>query len=834
MDPAGLLLSVATIAVTIDQIQESYNATSGTLQLIRSQIKILETGVQRIQEWLHFTDPTSKAQVMDSLQDAIFTVYAAVERLQEDLASITRTGPKTSKMLGRSGSDQWVKTKFAYNEPRMRKHLTDVRECVSLIHFTLSVSQLPLGQGATREVKELELCARKLSRAHTSARRQRETIINEQQSGKDLEHSEDYKAFMQSVLRAEADLPDEGSSDDTLTRQSSWDTSILDLDTTSTLPRDRDELHMPAGVTSSSPLVRSETSPVFSGPASRARQSSMPYPVHTSEYAAQRQYSGFTSAEGGKGFVFKSSNGPTIPPKVVDSPPSASARQKSISRKPVNRSSVSEGTPAAVAGASSSVTPEKAPDNVMLSPPAPPPTQPAIHASSSTNDLFNQVSQSLTTLTDGMNNTELNDNVESPPPYVAPAATDLPSMEDVKRRDTQSSVVPATEPPMEPTNAIQLVRDNRLDLLRGLLKQGYSVDDADPVTKRTAIMEAAALRRSSAAQILVKAGCRLHLKDGEGHTALHLAAEQGDPETCAILLEAGAQLDEYDNHGEIPLSLAARGGHTDTVLCLLNSWTAQKSNGTSLLKGFLEASKSGNVSTATAFVERGINPKKIKESWRPVAYAAQSGSVPMIDFMLVHKCNLKERSPDGWTALHFAAKEGNTAVVEKLLAWKLSWKAQTKKDKETALHLSILNNQPATAMALILHKDANITMKDADGQQPIHHAVRNGDLVLSTTLLNRGAKTDDETEYGYTPMLLAAAYGHVPLVAEFLTRGVSTEVKLASPDFKPTKKTNEAARKGYWAEIRWPHSGARPLHLVGLKNTPFHTCIVVLIYHFRR
>lgn len=142
MDPAGLLMSVATIAITIDEIQATFSSASGTLDVIRSQIKILETGVQRIQEWLHFTDPTSKAQVMHSLQDAVATVNAAVQRLQDDLATITRTGPKTTKLLGRTGSDQWMKTKFAINETRMRKHLTDVRECVSLIHFTLSVCQL--------------------------------------------------------------------------------------------------------------------------------------------------------------------------------------------------------------------------------------------------------------------------------------------------------------------------------------------------------------------------------------------------------------------------------------------------------------------------------------------------------------------------------------------------------------------------------------------------------------------------------------------------------------------------------------------------------------------
>ena len=142
MDPAGLLLSVASVVVTLDQLQDSYNAASSTLSLVRSQIKVLETGTQRVQEWLHFTDPTSKAQVMQSLHGAVLTVQSAVLRLQEDLKLITQTGPRTAKVLGRTGSDQWMKTKFVYNEARMRQNLTDLRECVSLMNFTLTVCQL--------------------------------------------------------------------------------------------------------------------------------------------------------------------------------------------------------------------------------------------------------------------------------------------------------------------------------------------------------------------------------------------------------------------------------------------------------------------------------------------------------------------------------------------------------------------------------------------------------------------------------------------------------------------------------------------------------------------
>lgn len=185
----------------------------------------------------------------------------------------------------------------------------------------------------------------------------------------------------------------------------------------------------------------------------------------------------------------------------------------------------------------------------------------------------------------------------------------------------------------------------------------------------------------------------------------------------------------------------------------------------------------------------------------------------MIDFLLAQRCNIKQRDPDGASALHFAAQLGHLAMVERLLALELDWRWQIKKNKQTALHLASYGRHTSTAMALVLDKNAKLNMADTDGMMAIHHAARNGDATLTTALLNKGAITDEPDRFGWTPMLLVCAYGHLPLVVEFVTRGVDLEEKLSSTSFSRREKTNEAARKGYWAEIRWPHPQARPLHL---------------------
>lgn len=323
-------------------------------------------------------------------------------------------------------------------------------------------------------------------------------------------------------------------------------------------------------------------------------------------------------------------------------------------------------------------------------------------------------------------------------------------------------------------------------------------------------MEAVNLDRTKMIETMLPVSNQIHQKEFEFNSALHFAALQGNASICGALLDAGASVEDYNREGETPISLAARGGHTHAVECLLNSWTIQRGSAAALTKGYLASLKSGNVNTVSAFTERNIKPKKIKES---VLCAAEGGSVTTLDFILAQKASLKERNSEGCTALHIAAEHGHIAMVEKLLALGLSWKTQSKKIGETALAIAIRNKQVATANALILHKDAKVNRDDKDRVSPLHHAARIGDLGLVTTLLNAGAKLDAQSKYGWTIMHTAAAYGHTHLVAELITRGVSVEEKLTEAEVYHVEKTNEGARRGYWAEIRWPHVNARTLHL---------------------
>ena len=467
----------------------------------------------------------------------------------------------------------------------------------------------PLGPLADKETRELSNGAKTLQRAHISNDGQRQDLIQEQLHDKDQECTADFSIFITSVAEAEA-LLSELSPHDSPICQTPHEGAYAPRTSSPSRNHDSDELFLPGN--------GSELYSTMPGrpPPPLPANAELPQP------------------------------GPALPPKPRMQPaPDADNLRKQLSRKPVNKQPVSR---------MSSIYAESVFSDLTISSPIA--EEKSVEAFPARRDsprnmlepgfdntdvLLSQASRSLTSLAHDFEPVEVDENNESPPPYVTSRTTSFPR--DVKRRNTQGSV----ELNAAQSNLIQIIRDNEVDLLLALLDHGVNIDEIDPETHRTAIIEATNLRRTKISQILIRSGSRLHLKDVEGNTALHFAAFNGDSNTCVLLLDAGAQLNEYNRYGETPLDLAARGGHTEAVICLLNSWVSQNGHATTLLKGFLEATRSGNASTAQAFFERGVQPKKLKESWKPVVYAAQSGSIPMMDLMLSEKCNISKRDPEG-------------------------------------------------------------------------------------------------------------------------------------------------------------------------------------------
>lgn len=853
MDPFGTLVSIATIAVTLQEFADSFEEAPASLLSIKAQIKVVETGVKRVQEWLHFTDPTSRAEVQDSLHEAIATVDASVRSLKDDLDSVLYSGPKATRVLGRQGSDRWTRTKFAWNEKILTRHLTDMRECALLLVFTLTVCQLPTGRPAEHAIEELGSGARTLNRAHKSTRDKRRSMLTQAKTDASRDQSDDFKVFIEGVLAAENDLPEE---DDTKNAVPHQDSAALAATRQHSQDFDGNSApcvgFMDSRSVAAYEFARPRNDELFLETPTDAPQPCPVVPLKVSHSVSRKPLPSKTVPSTKPADLIRSRTENT--PKILADPAhrftmrAVSTPDVGISKPAANTSSPLERKPLPrdLAEIMSSLVFEEPLEGNAKSTqslgnaipetnsPAPSRGLPsmvlpiALHSDAAGEEQLtagpsSDLSQHETYTDDSW--------LSSPPPYVMPTTSQLSQpniLDSGGYRDPAQAPIPISAEAMQPmhltsvkSNAdasdcpalVQAARRNEEDLVKSLLDQGADTEAQEPNTGCTALMEAARLSRREICRMLLKSGSNSSQKDAEGRTALHMASARNDSIVCRILLDAGAQVSACDLQGYIPLQTAVQAGSHEAVACILESTPISKPNEHEVLGAFLEAVKLGDIASAQEFLVKHINLKTIKDPYRLASCAAQSGSVQMLDLVLARREILKATGPDGFTALHHAARQGDPAVIKRLLDMGVSWKTQTKRRKDTALHLAIAAHQPLAASALIQHKDAKVTTTDADNQEPIHIATRIGDFNTVTSLLSRGARLKSQNSYGWKPLHLAAAYGHAALIAEFITHGVDPEDRLASPSFKPSKKTNEAARRGYWAEIRWPHEEARALHL---------------------
>lgn len=848
MDPVGTLWSLAAIAVTVQEFAESFEDAPASLLSIKAQIKVVETGIRRVQEWLHFTDPRSRAEVQESLQEAIATVDASMRSLKETLDSILHSGPKATKLLGRQGSDKWTQTKYAWNEKVLNRHLTDMRECALLLGFTLTVCQLPTGRPAEHAIEELGNVARTLSRVHKSTRSGRRAVFTQAKTIASHDQSPDLKVLMDGVLAAEDALSEESDISDatpqqppsvlpatrhqTQEKQGTLDPRVEFLGTENSVTQARnDELFL------GGPTTASERRPAIPPKISKSiLRKPLPARKDSSTEDLRRSRTEQTPKMLAEPVRETSSRAKSTPnlsastsPHVVTPP----AHQRAFTHQPLQSMSNN------VSGRVSETDRSSAPEAI-----APAPRE-SLEPRETTGNEWHSMQSANHAEAEDMRRASLLDVAEkelytvdsrssSPPPYLSPTMSQLTLSES--NAPEQAPIPTSTEAPQSRSAVaaskdvgssaspplIQAVRTNDDDLVRSLLEQGADIDAQDQDTGCTPLMEAARLSRREMCRKLLQTGSRLSHKDVEGRTALHMAASRDDAIVCRMLLDAGAQPSSYDEQNRTPLRLAVQAGGHEAVACLLEAIPVSKatSNDPEITGAFFEAVRLGDIASVQEFLVKHIDLKGIKDTPRLAACASQSGSIQMLNLVLTQKGSLKATGPDGLTVLHHAAQHGHAAMIEHLLSKGVPWKSQTKKTKQTALHLAITAGQTTAALALIHHKDAKLHLSDSDNQEPLHLATRAGDLPTATALLSATAaataKPNPTNSYGWKPQHLAAAYNHPALLASLITHGIDLEDPLSSPSSfnkKPAKKTHEIAQRGYWAEIRRPHEGARALHL---------------------
>ena len=258
------------------------------------------------------------------------------------------------------------------------------------------------------------------------------------------------------------------------------------------------------------------------------------------------------------------------------------------------------------------------------------------------------------------------------------------------------------------------VRANDRAALQRLIAQKADVNAPDG-DGTTALHWAARNGDLQIVKLLMSAGARATVANRFGVTPLQLAAENGNRAITEVLLKAGADANDKNREGETVLMMAARSGDVPTVKLLLasgamvdarESWRDQTA--------LMLAASENQAAIVQALVEAGAAVNG-KDKVIPPAPRVRGGSDTA--FQSAHSNFPK----GGFTALMYAARDGAREAAVALADAKADLNAADP-DGVTAMMLAVLNGHYELAASL-LEKGANVNAVDRSGRGVLFHAV---------------------------------------------------------------------------------------------------------------
>jgi len=269
------------------------------------------------------------------------------------------------------------------------------------------------------------------------------------------------------------------------------------------------------------------------------------------------------------------------------------------------------------------------------------------------------------------------------------------------------------------------------------------------------IADAAQAKNATAVKKLLKDGADVNAAQGDGMTALHWAALNGDAEMAQMLLYAGANVGAKTRlGGYTPLHLAAQMGNAAVIAPLIAAGASVAATTSTGATPLMEAAHSGNVDVVRTLIENKADP------------------------------NVKETA-NGQTALMFAAASDRVDVVKLLIEHGADIKATSRVEDFNKIATSSevdQNGVPRQAQAdragdipgVTRPFNYNELIGKHGGLAALHFAARQGAIATADALIAAGADVNqrcagDQT----TPIIVAAVNGHFDLVSDLLDKGAN-------------------------------------------------------------
>ena len=283
------------------------------------------------------------------------------------------------------------------------------------------------------------------------------------------------------------------------------------------------------------------------------------------------------------------------------------------------------------------------------------------------------------------------------------------------------------------------------------------------------VADAAARGDLEAVRSLVKGGADVNAAQGDGMTALHWAAVNGNAEMAEILIHVGASVSAVTSLGRYtPLHLASVGGHARVVKALLAAGADPNAlTSTGAVTALQFAAGSGIVEAVAALLDAGAEINRAERQWGHTAlmFAAERNRADAVRMLLQRGAD-----PEIAGTVIDVVKREREDVEQHMrrddilgLSPSSQGRAQPLPEPDPAL--------PADDPTRRLFRKTD-QIGGYGGMTALTLAVREGNVEAAMALLDEGANINRvDAGQGNSPLLVATINGHFDLALMLLERG---------------------------------------------------------------
>ena len=263
-------------------------------------------------------------------------------------------------------------------------------------------------------------------------------------------------------------------------------------------------------------------------------------------------------------------------------------------------------------------------------------------------------------------------------------------------------------------------------------------------------------------------------KERYGKNALSHALALNDRQMITMLLENGYNIDDKTDGYQTLMHKAVKEGYSECIKTLLKYNADVNVRDSKAMTPLHWAVKCNQQEIVKLLMDNNANVNVVDEiGFTPLHYAAQYGDYEALGFLKESEAELEAKENTGKTALHIAVLYSKDVCVKVLLDMRCEVNA-TDHNLVTPLHIASTHDDQA-CLKTLLNFDGNVHAVDNRGLTPLHKAVMSksvNNFLLLSTASDADISARDQNERNV--LHHAAIVGSVHLINAVLKKSPSS------------------------------------------------------------